>query len=189
MRAGDRLSGRQVRVRDCPWDWEASSFWRAELRSSSSLHSLFIANNNVTFFVTSAEVVISSTKSTHFYDSNLWLWLHTSRRNILSLHQALMNGKQILRIEVQWHIQIITWRARGPEINPQHRQSREFSLIFSEQEFQWKYHPRSVIGLHSRSGETVGNLVGNQLAAGCDTRLEWGYFQLPTQKAAKPVGY
>ena len=35
--------------------------------------------------------------------------------------------------------------------------------------------------VHSRSGETVGNWVGNQLAAGCDTRLEWGYFQLPTQ--------
>ena len=36
---------------------------------------------------------------------------------------------------------------------------------------------------HSRSGEAVNNWVGNQLAAGCDTRLEWGYFQLPTQKA------
>ena len=43
--------------------------------------------------------------------------------------------------------------------------------------------------LHSRSGETVGNWVGNQLPVGWDTRLEWGYFQLPTQKAAKPVGY
>ena len=31
--------------------------------------------------------------------------------------------------------------------------------------------------LHSRSGETVGNWVGNQLAAGWTTRLEWGYFQ------------
>ena len=32
-------------------------------------------------------------------------------------------------------------------------------------------------GLHSQSGETVGNRVGNQLPAGWDTRLEWGYFQ------------
>ena len=41
--------------------------------------------------------------------------------------------------------------------------------------------------LHSRSGETVGNWVGNQLPAGWDTRLEWGYFQFLavayTQKA------
>ena len=41
--------------------------------------------------------------------------------------------------------------------------------------------------IHSRSGETVGNWVGNQLAAGWTTRLEWGYtssfWQLPTQKA------
>ena len=35
----------------------------------------------------------------------------------------------------------------------------------------------SIFGLHSRSGETVDNWVGNQLAAGCDTRLKWGYFQ------------
>ena len=42
--------------------------------------------------------------------------------------------------------------------------------------------------LQSRSGETVGNWVGNQLAAGCDTRLEWGYFQSPTFKKQKNGG-
>ena len=40
---------------------------------------------------------------------------------------------------------------------------------------------------HSRSGGTVHNGVGNQLAAGWTTRIEWGYnssvWQLPTQKA------
>ena len=36
--------------------------------------------------------------------------------------------------------------------------------------------------------ESVGNCVGNWWAAGWDTCLVWGYFQLPTQKAWKLVG-
>ena len=52
----------------------------------------------------------------------------------------------------------------------------------------------AILLLHIRSGETVGNWVGNQLATSwllVATHIsnQWGYFQLPTQKATKPVGY
>ena len=49
-----------------------------------------------------------------------------------------------------------------------------------------------MVYLHSRSGKTVGNWVGNQLAARWDTRLEWGYFKflaVAYPESKNPVGY
>ena len=47
--------------------------------------------------------------------------------------------------------------------------------------------------LHSRSDGTVGNWVGNQLPAGWDTHLEWGYFgqflAVAYPESKNPVGY
>ena len=46
--------------------------------------------------------------------------------------------------------------------------------------------------LHSRSGEMVGNWVGNQLPAGWDTRLEWAFFQFLAvgySESKNPLGY
>ena len=48
----------------------------------------------------------------------------------------------------------------------------------------------ATLTLNSRSGETVGNWVGNELAAGCDTRgYEWGLLQVAYPESKNTVGY